>query len=60
MPHAETITESTKIKEAAAIEYEIIDAEDGMYEQVDMKRPHPPKGEFELTECVAYKVPDVK
>ncbi len=37
-------------------EYEVIEGMDGIYEEVDkFRQPHPPRGEYELSQCGVYR-----
>ncbi len=47
----------TKGKERSGdAEYEVIKGVGGTYEEVDkLRQPHPPKGEYELSQCAAYE-----
>ena len=37
-------------------EYEVIGGVGGAYEEVDkFRQPHPPRGEYELSQCAAYR-----
>ncbi len=36
--------------------YEVIEGVGGTYEEVDkLRQPHPPRGEYELSQCAAYE-----
>ncbi len=36
-------------------EYEVMEGVGGMYEEVDkLRQPHPPRGEYKLSQCAAY------
>ncbi len=58
VPQYETVTGGTKCNEinrSGDAEYEVMEGVGGTYEEVDkLRQPHPPRGEYELSQCAAY------